>query len=230
MRRAFNAQHRILLTYLPSPFEKKWNNQDVLSSLHVNSGFTSFSDIRNEILLFRKEECRKVLIHELIHAFCLHCPHGTVASSHLHDESIVEAWATILNCLYNSFHFNNNFVGNSTSKLTNNPMILKIINRTLSYILTFIGKAHLFVFDVWIMWLQLKYATDDIRIKVFFLIGVIVKFCLNIFYTINWKFRSVHWFQLTALRPTRATSFFNQLLSSKYFNFPVLHVYFQASV
>lgn len=99
MRIAFNAQQKIVLTYLPSSFAKKWNNRDILNSDHVNSGFTRILSDKSEIVVYRKEEHRKVIIHELIHAFCLHCSQGTVDSP-LYDESIVEAWATILNCLF----------------------------------------------------------------------------------------------------------------------------------
>ena len=57
----------VTITYLPTPFKKTWNNVDKLTSEHVNSGYSSISKISNEILIFRKEESNKVLIHELIH-------------------------------------------------------------------------------------------------------------------------------------------------------------------
>ena len=91
---------------MPSPFEKKWDGKGDIGPVHVNSGFTSFSrstPSKNTIVVFRKEESRKVLIHELIHALQLHCvEHGTfdmVMTEHF-DEAIVECWATILNCQY----------------------------------------------------------------------------------------------------------------------------------
>jgi hypothetical protein len=37
-----------------------------------NSGFTTFTPTQNSILIHRDEDCMKVLIHELLHAFSMH--------------------------------------------------------------------------------------------------------------------------------------------------------------
>jgi len=92
----------VIITYLPTPFKKKWNGIDQLKSDHVNSGYSSINKTNNEILIFRKEESNKVLIHELIHALHLHCVYDSTIGGDYNgrpDESIVETWAIIVNCL-----------------------------------------------------------------------------------------------------------------------------------
>ncbi len=97
----FGYKKKLFIRYLPTPFKKTWNGVDNLSYINVNSGLTSFTEKGNNILIFREEESKKVLIHELIHALELHCvKYGTIITKnnleHL-DECIVETWATILN-------------------------------------------------------------------------------------------------------------------------------------
>ncbi len=92
----------VTIIYLPTPFKKKWNNIDELKSDHVNSGYSSIAKSDNQILIFRKEESNKVLIHELIHALHLHCVYDSTIGGDYNgrpDESIVETWAIIVNCL-----------------------------------------------------------------------------------------------------------------------------------
>tara|TARA_B100001094_G_scaffold330725_1_gene396680 strand:- start:6480 stop:7343 length:864 start_codon:yes stop_codon:yes gene_type:complete len=92
----------VIITYLPTPFKKIWNNIDKLKSDHVNSGYSIINKTNNEILIFRKEESNKVLIHELIHALHLHCVYDSTIGGDYNgrpDESIVETWAIIVNCL-----------------------------------------------------------------------------------------------------------------------------------
>jgi hypothetical protein len=92
----------ITITYLPTPFKKIWNGIDKLTSDNVNSGYSSINKTNNEILIFRKEESNKVLIHELIHALHLHCVYDSTIRGDYNgkpDESIVETWAIIVNCL-----------------------------------------------------------------------------------------------------------------------------------
>jgi hypothetical protein len=91
---------------LLSPFCKKINN-NVLSYLHVNSGFTYLN--RNNIYIVRKEEFPKVLLHEILHHN--HHIHSTFKESNIKrlkkhfnitnkdfdpNETIVEFWATII--------------------------------------------------------------------------------------------------------------------------------------
>ena len=97
-----NSNLGVKITYLPTPFKKTWNNIDKLTAQHVNSGYSSISKISNEILIYRKEESNKVLIHELIHALHLHCVYDSTIGGDYNgrpDESIVETWAIIVNCL-----------------------------------------------------------------------------------------------------------------------------------
>ena len=91
---------------LLSPFSKKINN-NLLSQLHVNSGFTYLN--RNNIYIVRKEEFPKVLLHEILHHN--HHIHSTFKQSNIErlkkhfniinrdfdpNETIVEFWATII--------------------------------------------------------------------------------------------------------------------------------------
>ena len=88
-------------------------NQQRISRLSVNSGFNSFSDIESEICVFRREECIKVLFHEIIHGlrFSNLGSHGKIterlcqkynlkSKDILIDESYTEIWAKIMNCFF----------------------------------------------------------------------------------------------------------------------------------
>jgi hypothetical protein len=99
--------------------EKKlpMSNICVLNKEHVNSAVTYSCSNNGEILVFRKEEWLKCLIHELFHSLCLDfidlrsdinvkkylnglfC----IKSDFLLSESYNEWWATNLNCLLNAF-------------------------------------------------------------------------------------------------------------------------------
>ena len=50
--------------YMPTPYKKNIGNEDYLGPKHVNSGYTLHD---NYIVIYRKEESHKVLIHELVH-------------------------------------------------------------------------------------------------------------------------------------------------------------------
>jgi len=91
---------------LLSPFSKKINN-NVLSYLHVNSGFTYLN--QNNIYIVRKEEFPKVLLHEILHHN--QYIHSNFKQSNIQrlkkhfnitnisfdpNEMIVEFWATII--------------------------------------------------------------------------------------------------------------------------------------
>jgi hypothetical protein len=91
---------------LLSPFSKKINN-NLLSYLHVNSGFTYLN--KNNIYIVRKEEFPKVLLHEILHHN--QYIHSTFKQSNIQrlkkhfnitnidfdpNETIVEFWATII--------------------------------------------------------------------------------------------------------------------------------------
>tara|TARA_Y100000389_G_C17467010_1_gene526577 strand:- start:4302 stop:5246 length:945 start_codon:yes stop_codon:yes gene_type:complete len=104
MIRAFplNNNSELKISYYPTHFMKTWNNKDVIEPNHVNSGYTRHTKDKITIVIFRKEESKKVLIHELIHALSIHCVfYGTInnisSKDEFFDESIVETWACILN-------------------------------------------------------------------------------------------------------------------------------------
>ena len=99
-------------------------NQKKITKLNVNSGSNRFSDIESEICVFRKEECIKVLIHEIIHGlrFSSLDNHDKIteklcqkykykSKNILIDESYTEIWAKIINCYFISSLCNeNNFI------------------------------------------------------------------------------------------------------------------------
>lgn len=69
-----NDTYSINITIVLSPYKKVFpeNNQE-LTSYHVNSGVTAMYGARekSEVVIFRREEVIKVLIHEMIHAMKL---------------------------------------------------------------------------------------------------------------------------------------------------------------
>jgi hypothetical protein len=93
------------------------SNMCVLNKEHVNSAVTYRCSVDGEILIFRKEEWLKCLIHELFHSLCLdfmelHSDINVksflktlfcIKSDYLLSESYNEWWATNLNCLLYSF-------------------------------------------------------------------------------------------------------------------------------
>jgi hypothetical protein len=99
--------------------EKKlpMSNICVLNKEHVNSAVTYSCSNNGEILVFRKEEWLKCLIHELFHSLCLDFINlrsdinvkkylnglFCIKSDFLLSESYNEWWATNLNCLLNAF-------------------------------------------------------------------------------------------------------------------------------
>lgn len=106
----FGIKHSINIRILPTPIRKIWNNHDKLTQENVNTGYTEFlSSGPTFICVFRSEELYKVLIHELIHGLEL-VNHNTQLNTrdHLYEEAVVEAWATIINCIRlstNNVHF-----------------------------------------------------------------------------------------------------------------------------
>jgi len=93
------------------------SNLCVLNIEHVNSAVTYSCNVDGEILIYRKEEWLKCLIHELFHSLCLDFinlrsdinvkKHLTemfcIKSDFLLSESYNEWWATNINCLLYGF-------------------------------------------------------------------------------------------------------------------------------
>lgn len=65
-----NYKKNIIISIYFTDFKKYLDSQNIISSININSGF-SYQDkhfIKN-IIIFRKQEWKKVFIHELIHAY-----------------------------------------------------------------------------------------------------------------------------------------------------------------
>ena len=93
------------------------SNVETLDELNVNTAFTTTCPKDSEIVVFRKEEWFKVLIHETFHNFGL--DFSDMNNSHAHKcildifkvnsnvnlyESYTEFWAEIMNALFCSFY------------------------------------------------------------------------------------------------------------------------------
>jgi hypothetical protein len=98
--------------------EKKLPNTniDILDKIHVNTAFTSTCPKDSEIVIFRKEEWFKVLIHESFHNFALdfsdmntyECTKEILSIFPVNSEvnlyeAYTEFWAEIMNALFCSF-------------------------------------------------------------------------------------------------------------------------------
>lgn len=108
----------------------------VLGPENVNTGMTKRCDLNNEVIIYRKEEWFKVLIHELMHSFGLDFASSikvrermgsefNVESDFLIEEAYVEFWARVLNCLIASFNSLKN-KNNSNNFLLNLNFSLQI--------------------------------------------------------------------------------------------------------
>lgn len=69
------------------------NHGEPVKAQHINGGYANRCDGRS-IVIYRKEELTRVLIHELLHASCSDPYHTSVSKL----ESNTEAWAEIIQC------------------------------------------------------------------------------------------------------------------------------------
>lgn len=140
--------------------EKKLPNSniDILDQIHVNTAFTSTCPKDSEIVIFRKEEWFKVLIHESFHNFALDfsdmntydCTKDILSmfpvSSEVNlYESYTEFWAEIMNALFCSF-FNLKNKSDSEEFLSNFEFFINF-ERTYSFFqlvktLDFMGLSY----------------------------------------------------------------------------------------
>ena len=103
-----------------TPNEKKLpkNSIEILGPEHCNSAVTFACASSGELLIYRKEEWKKTLIHELFHSLCLDFSLMNydklknnvqslfdVKSEFLISETYCEFWANILNCCFCSYSF-----------------------------------------------------------------------------------------------------------------------------
>ena len=106
----------LTLFLYPTEFKKRlpMDETKVLGPSEVNTGFTKRCVTNNEIIIYRKEEWLKVLIHELMHAFDLDFISSykiqnkmratfNIQSNFLIEETYAEMWARILNCGFCSY-------------------------------------------------------------------------------------------------------------------------------
>ena len=109
------------LCLLPDKKVFRKNSQE-LTATNVNSGSNLFSDTNSEICIFRREECIKVIFHEIIHGLRFSnlgshkeiterlCQKYNLESRDiLIDESYTEIWAKLMNCYFVSSRVNSQF-------------------------------------------------------------------------------------------------------------------------
>ena len=102
------------------------NTAQTFDSLHVNSALTQVCQPINRMLIYRREECFKVFLHESFHCFGLDFSIQNNNSIHqeLHRifnldssielaayESYTEFWGEILNIMFNAFFISDDFDG-----------------------------------------------------------------------------------------------------------------------
>lgn len=110
-----------------TPFKKLLpEKSEIIGPYHVNSGSTTSCTISNStILIWRKEEWFKVLMHESFHYFKLDFSHShdssfmknlfNIDSDFLMNEAYCETWATILHTIFYAF-YNNETIWNLLQK------------------------------------------------------------------------------------------------------------------
>ena len=111
------SQHLTIYLYFTSlTKELPKTNIEVLNEYHVNTAFTSTCQVNSEIVVFRKEEWFKVLMHESFHNFGLdfsdmnseECTRKILSLFPVNSkvnlyESYTEFWAEVMNALFCSF-------------------------------------------------------------------------------------------------------------------------------
>ena len=100
------------------------NSADTFDSHHVNSALTQVCQPVNSMLIYRKEECFKVFLHESFHCFGLDfsVQNNDAIHAELHRifnldgsielaayESYTEFWGEIINILFNAFFISHDF-------------------------------------------------------------------------------------------------------------------------
>jgi hypothetical protein len=99
MRKMMNWNNKLELILLDSKKKRKYRS-DNIGRREVNGGYTWRGS--GKIHIFRKQECKKVLLHELIHTFDIDYKHEQDMC-----ESHAELWATIMNCIFTIIESNN---------------------------------------------------------------------------------------------------------------------------
>ena len=115
-----NSSDGSLTVYLYLTKDKKVlpkNPLCILGPNNCNTAVTTACDNNGEILIYREEECIKVLIHEIFHNFCLDMNgfnYNSLKNNIVNlfeiksdmeiSETYSEFWATIINCLLSSYY------------------------------------------------------------------------------------------------------------------------------
>jgi hypothetical protein len=165
---SFRCSNNITLYLLLTPLYKELPyKKDILNNNNVNSAVTTSCTYNGELLIYRKEEWFKVLIHELFHLTGLDFStmdiykyskkikkhFNNINSSMLLYESYCEFWATILNSCFKVFFYQ------VRDKIQNNKRAI--------YKKTFVNEVN-------------KYIEDEKKFSLFQMIKII-KFINNEF-------------------------------------------------
>lgn len=76
--------------YFPPPHQK-------ITEKNINGGYTYPCNL-STIVIYRKEDATRVLIHELLHAYCTDAPHNRNDVNTMEAET--EAWAELFYCIF----------------------------------------------------------------------------------------------------------------------------------
>ncbi len=114
-----NCSKSLEIFFYPTNFKKKLPQRkvDLIGVENVNSAVTMRCQPKGEIIIYRKEEWRKVFIHETFHAFGLDIDKSSagkihqalskifpVESKYSVEEAYAETWARIINAAFSSYY------------------------------------------------------------------------------------------------------------------------------
>ena len=114
----------IIFAFLPHKKVFFTDSNQVFDTIHVNSALTQVCQPENNMLIFRREECFKVFLHESFHCFGL--DFSIQDNTRLHAElnrilnlkkgielatyeSYTEFWGEILNMIFNAYYISDDF-------------------------------------------------------------------------------------------------------------------------
>lgn len=122
LHKHFKIKHQFNIFIMFTPFKRYICKNKPIDSININGGFTSLQD--NNIFILRKEEYKKVILHEMLHH--VKDVHNENWSSKcikelktafnispttrlIPNEAVVELWATIYYVLFLSFEYKTDF-------------------------------------------------------------------------------------------------------------------------
>lgn len=118
-----NINKDFIVVYLDSNYTKELpKSNEIIDKENVNSGYST----NYYTVVYRREEAKKVLLHELLHQFEVDCGYTCYKQSQnhsfsyyknkknknniLYNEALVETLATILNCMMTSIESNKDYI------------------------------------------------------------------------------------------------------------------------